>query len=74
MKYVTLKKNPYNINVIGFKGNNEDPPFLISLIEEFVDREEIFNSVLLNKLQTIYEDLGWDFVSLNENVGKFFQF
>jgi DNA polymerase elongation subunit (family B) len=74
MKYVTLKKNPYNISVIGFRGNSEDPPFLISLIEEFVDREEVFNSVLLNKLQTIYSDLSWDFPSLNENVTRFFKF
>jgi DNA polymerase elongation subunit (family B) len=74
MKYVTLKKNPYNISVIGFKGNDEDPPFITSLIEEFVDKDEIFNSVLLNKLQTIYEDLGWEFISLNENVIKFFKF
>jgi DNA polymerase elongation subunit (family B) len=74
MKYVTLKKNPYNISVIGFKGNGEDPPFITSLIEEFVDKDEIFNSVLLNKLETIYSDLGWEFVSLNENVAKFFSF
>ena len=74
MKYVTLKKNPYNISVIGFKGNSEDPPFITSLIEEFVDKDEIFNSVLLNKLETIYSDLGWEFVSLNENVAKFFSF
>jgi hypothetical protein len=72
MKYVTLKKNPYNISVIGFTGN--DPEFITNLIEEYVDREEVFNSVLLNKLQTIYQDLGWDFVSLNENVTRFFTF
>jgi DNA polymerase elongation subunit (family B) len=72
MKYVTLKKNPYNINVIGFSGN--DPEFIVNLIEEYVDREEVFNSVLLNKLSTIYEDLGWEFISLNENVTKFFKF
>ena len=60
--------------MIGFKGNSEDPPFITSLIEEFVDKDEIFNSVLLNKLETIYSDLGWDFVSLNENVAKFFSF
>jgi len=72
MKYVTLKKNPYNISVIGFTGN--DPEFITNLIEEYVDREEVFNSVLLNKLSNIYEDLGWDFPSLNENVTRFFTF
>ena len=72
MKYVTLKKNPYNITVIGFSGN--DPEFITNLIEEYVDREEVFNSVLLNKLQTIYSDLSWDFPSLNENVTRFFSF
>lgn len=72
MKYVTLKKNPYNISVIGFSGN--DPEFITKLIEEYVDKEEVFNSVLLNKLQNIYTDLKWDFPSLNMNVTKFFTF
>ena len=73
MYYVNLKQNPYKIEVIGFNGTN-DPPFLIEFITKFADLDLGFESVLLNKLQGIYSDLGWVFPSLNENVGKFFKF
>lgn len=72
MKYIQLKTNPYNIDVIGFTGN--DPEVINKLIEEFADREEGFESTLLNKLKSIYEDLGWSFPSLNDKVNKFFKF
>ena len=72
MKYIQLKTNPYNIDVIGFTGN--DPDFINKLIDEFADREEGFESSLLNKLKGIYEDLGWAFPSLNDKVNKFFKF
>jgi hypothetical protein len=72
MKYIQLKENPYKINVIGFTGN--DPEFVTDLIDKFADREEGFESTLLNKLKSIYEDLGWHFPSLNEKVNKFFKF
>ena len=72
MKYIQLKTNPYGIDVIGFTGN--DPEFINALIDEFADREEGFESTLLNKLKGIYEDLGWNFPSLNDKVNKFFKF
>jgi DNA polymerase elongation subunit (family B) len=72
MKYIQLKENPYKIDVIGFTGN--DPEFITELIDKFADREEGFESTLLNKLKSIYEDLGWHFPSLNEKVNKFFKF
>jgi DNA polymerase elongation subunit (family B) len=72
MKYIQLKENPYKIDVIGFTGN--DPEFVTDLIDKFADREEGFESTLLNKLKSIYEDLGWHFPSLNEKVNKFFKF
>ena len=73
MKYVSLKPNPYNIDVIGFTGSN-DPEFITEFIEKYVNREEAFNSVLLNKLTGVYEDLGWDFPVLNAKINKFFKF
>jgi len=72
MKYIQLKTNPYGIDVIGFTGN--DPDFIVKLIDEFADREEGFESALLNKLKGIYEDLEWNFPSLNDKVNKFFKF
>ena len=72
MYYVQLKDNPYKIEVIGFTGN--DPEFITDFIIKFIDKEQGFNSTLLNKLQNIYSDLSWSFPSLNAYVNKFFSF
>jgi hypothetical protein len=74
MKYIKLKANPFNIDVLGFRGNGEDPQFLIDFIDKYVDKEDAFNSVLLNKLTGIYSDIGWDFPILNAKILKFFRF
>ena len=73
MKYVSLKPNPFNIDVLGFNGYN-DPEFIIDFIDKYVDREDAFNSVLLNKLTGVYEDLNWDFPVLNAKINRFFKF
>ena len=73
MKYVSLKPNPFNISVIGFKGI-DDPEFITEFIDKYVDREDAFNSVLLNKLTGVYEDIKWDFPVLNAKINKFFKF
>jgi len=72
MYYVQLKDNPYKIEVLGFTGS--DPDFINEFIDKFVDKEEGFNSVLLNKLQGIYGDLKWSFPTLNQYANKFFSF
>ena len=73
MYYINLKQNPYKIDVLGFNGYN-DPPFITDFLEKFADTDQGFESVLLNKLQGLYDDLSWQFPSLNENVSKFFKF
>jgi hypothetical protein len=73
MKYVSLKPNPFNIDVIGFRGI-DDPEFIVEFIDKYVDREDAFNSVLLNKLTGVYEDIHWDFPVLNAKINKFFKF
>jgi DNA polymerase elongation subunit (family B) len=74
MKYVSLKPNPYNIDTLGFRGNGEDPEFIIDFINKYIDREDAFNSVLLNKLTGVFEDLNWDFPVLNSKINRFFKF
>lgn len=73
IKYVSLKPNPFKLDIIGFLGTN-DPEFITEFIEKYVDRDGIFNNVLLNKLTSIYKDIGWSFPSLNPLVNKFFKF
>jgi len=74
MKYVTLKPNPFGLTVMGFKGN--DPSFITEFIDKYADREDAFNSVLLNKLQGVYEDIGWGdtFPVLDAKISRFFKF
>jgi DNA polymerase elongation subunit (family B) len=73
MKYVSLKPNPFNIDVIGFRGI-DDPEFIVEFIDKYVDREDAFNSVLLNKLTGMFSDIGWEFPVLNAKINKFFKF
>ena len=72
MKYIQLKDNPYRIDVIGFTG--KDPEFITEFMDKYADREQGFESTLMNKLVGIYEDLGWAFPSMHEKAGKFFKF
>ena len=58
IKWVYLKKNTLNIPAIGFKGY-DDPPKIMKFVEEFVDHNKIFESVLKNKLDLFYEALSW---------------
>lgn len=76
MKYISLKSNPFNIGVIGFRGNENDPQFITDFIDKYVDREDAFNSVFLNKLQGVYNDIGWgnEFPVLDKMISKFFKF
>jgi len=68
-----LKDNPYRVDVIGFNGY-DDPPFIIEFIEKYLDKVQLFDSVLKNKLETLYEDLKWGKPIFNNNINKFFKF
>jgi DNA polymerase elongation subunit (family B) len=68
-----LKENPYRIDVIGFNGHS-DPPEIMEFIEKYIDRDGLFDSVMKNKLEGIYSDLGWGMPVFNKKVNKFFTF
>jgi DNA polymerase elongation subunit (family B) len=68
-----LIENPFKISVIGFP-NADMPDEINNFINKYIDREAIFESILLNKLKELYKDLGWEFVNLNPNISKFFKF
>jgi DNA polymerase elongation subunit (family B) len=68
-----LKNNPYKIDVIGFNGYN-DPSEIIELVDKYIDKDRLFDSVMKNKLETVYQDIGWGQIIFNSNVNKFFQF
>jgi DNA polymerase elongation subunit (family B) len=67
-----LKPNPYKIEVIGYNGYN-DPPEITQLIDKYIDRDGLFDSIIRNKLETVYADIGWE-LSLNPYKSLFFSF
>jgi len=70
IKWVYLKPNPYQIDAIAFL-EWDIPEKINTFIEEYADRKKIFESILLNKLEGFYNDLGWT-LNLNPYQQMFF--
>ena len=70
VKWIYLKQNPYQVDAIAFL--EWDLPEKIRIfIEQYADRKKIFESILLNKLEGFYSDLGWT-LNLNPYQQMFF--
>jgi len=72
IKWIYLKNNPYRIDAIAFL-DYDIPKEIRTFIEKYADRQKVFDSILLNKLEGFYNDLGWS-LSLNPHRNKFFNF
>jgi DNA polymerase elongation subunit (family B) len=72
MYVAILKPNPYQLTVVGLNGYN-DSPEIVEIVEKYIDREGLFDSIMRNKLETLYSDIGWE-LTLNEHISKFFSF
>ena len=70
---INLKQNPYHLETIGLP-NASVPSEIEEFVKQYIDVEEIFESLLGNKLKNLYLDLSWEFPTLNANVKKFFSF
>ena len=72
IKWIYLKSNPYRIDAIAFL-DYDIPKQIRTFIEQYADKQKVFESILLNKLEGFYNDLGWS-LSLNPHRNKFFKF
>ena len=72
VKWIYLKPNPYQIDALSFL-EWDLPPKIEAFIEKYADREKIFTSILLNKLEGFYSDLDWN-LALNPYREMFFNF
>lgn len=74
IKYMYLKKNPYDIETLAFKGF-EDAPEIMELIEEYADPVRQCEAELETKLQKFYDALDWGILptKVNQNASKFFK-
>ena len=72
VKWIYLKPNPYQIDAIAFL-DYDLADKIKDFIEAYADRKKIFESILLNKLEGFYSDLGW-VLNLNPYREMFFNF
>jgi DNA polymerase elongation subunit (family B) len=72
MYIAILKPNPYQLTVIGLNGYN-DAPEILDIVDKYIDRDGLFDSVIRNKLEGVYNDIGWQ-LNLNPFKAKFFNF
>lgn len=68
-----LKANPYRIEVIALNGYN-DPIEITELVTKYLDVDKMFETIIKDKIQKIYTDIGWGSVIFNEKINKFFSF
>jgi DNA polymerase elongation subunit (family B) len=70
VKWIYLKKNPYNIEALAYLDYNM-PDKIKDFLDRFADKEKVFDTILLNKLEGFYSDLGWK-LTTNPYVNQFF--
>lgn len=64
VKWIYLKKNPYGIDTIAFL-DYDLPEKIIEFIDEYFDAKELWNSLVINKLEGLYGDINWQL-----NIGQ----
>ena len=58
VKWIYLKDNPYKIEALAFL-DYDMPPKIVDFLEMFADKKNVFESILLNKLEGFFNDLQW---------------
>jgi len=58
VKWIYLKDNPYKIEALAFQ-DFDIPDKVQSFLDAYADRQKVFDSILLNKLEGFFSDLQW---------------
>jgi len=71
IKYVYLKHNPFNIDVLGYP---VEEPYeeIIDFMKQYIDINKIYDSELSNKLKSIYDAIGWTMPSKTIDYSDFY--
>lgn len=72
VKWLYLKDNPYKIEALAFF-DYEMPDKIIEFLDQYADRQKVFDSILLNKLEGFFSDLGWS-LDLNPHLNALSSF
>ena len=72
VRWVYLKQNPYNIDGLAYKGY-DDPKQIIDFINQYIDRDKLFDKALNKKIKMFYDAMSWDMpVEKKNTIEKFF--
>ena len=69
IKWIYLKDNPYKIEALAFL-DFDMPDKIKDFLSAYADRQKVFDSILLNKLEGFYNDLQWE-LNLNPHLDLF---
>tara|TARA_B100001094_G_C18186626_1_gene804217 strand:- start:1999 stop:2934 length:936 start_codon:yes stop_codon:yes gene_type:complete len=69
VKWIYLKDNPYKIEALAFF-DYDMPDKIKQFLEQYADRQKVFDSILLNKLEGFFSDLQWS-LDLNPYINAF---
>ena len=71
IRWVYLIDNPYRIEALAFNPN-KIPPKIMEFLQKYTDRRRIYRTILENKLEGLFGDLGWS-LNTNQFYHKFFK-
>ncbi len=71
IKYIYLKKNEFDMETLAFK-DDSIPDEFINFYKKYIDYDKIFQSILVNKVQSFYDAMKWGKLNLIENKLKKF--
>jgi len=75
IKWVYLKQNPFGMECIAMKADGTDPQRILEFIEQYVDRDAMYEQELKSKLIDFYNVLSWDYPNETDaKLGEFFSF
>ena len=72
VKWIYLKDNPYKIEALAFL-DYDMPDKIKDFLDIYADRQKVFESILLNKLEGFFSDLGWS-LDLNPHINALSSF
>jgi hypothetical protein len=75
IKWVYLKNNSFGLDGLAFKDDGMDPKVIMDFINQYIDRNRIWDAELQRKLADFYKALNWGlFTEDQANIDAFFDF
>ena len=75
IRWVYLQQNSYGLENMALKGDGNDDDVIINFVNEYVDRNKMFEQELKSKLIDFYNIFHWSFPDSNVKAAeKFFEF